>query len=122
MHHPKSDVDRLYVARKHGGRGLMQFETSYKIATIGLSTFLKSSDDPFLGLVQSTMPKRRFTLLRKRHKSFVGSLICLNYLEKQTNLPHVMQKEQSRKSDNKFKNIYLNCGKVRHSMENTPKE
>ena len=35
MHHPKSDVDKLYVARKNGGKGLTQLETSYKIATIG---------------------------------------------------------------------------------------
>ena len=81
----------------------MQLETSYKIATFGLNTFLKSTD-------KSTMPKR-FTLLRNRHKSFLGSLIYLNYLEKQTNSPRIMQKEKSRKPDNKLKNIYLNCGK-----------
>ena len=30
MHHPKADIDRLYVKRKEGGRGLMQVETAYK--------------------------------------------------------------------------------------------
>ena len=52
MHHPKSDVDRLYLPRKSGGRGLIQLESSYKISTIGLNTFLKSSDDSLLYLVR----------------------------------------------------------------------
>ena len=30
MHHPKADMDRLYVKRKGGGRGLVQIEAAYK--------------------------------------------------------------------------------------------
>jgi hypothetical protein len=30
MHHPKTDIDRLYVKRKEGGRGLAQIEAAYK--------------------------------------------------------------------------------------------
>ena len=30
MHHPKADIDRLYVKRKEGGRGLVQIEAAYK--------------------------------------------------------------------------------------------
>ena len=70
MHHPKSDVDRLYVARKFGGRGLMQLETSYKITTIGLSTFLKSSDDPLLGLVQKHDAKKKIYSAQKEAQKF----------------------------------------------------
>jgi len=29
MHHPKSDIDRLYLKRKEGGRGLLQIEAPY---------------------------------------------------------------------------------------------
>ena len=29
MHHPKADVDRLYIPRQKGGRGLIQLELSY---------------------------------------------------------------------------------------------
>jgi hypothetical protein len=29
QHHPKADIDRLYVPRKDGGRGLMQIEGAY---------------------------------------------------------------------------------------------
>ena len=36
MLHPKADVERLYISRKDGGRGLIEVETAFKIATIGL--------------------------------------------------------------------------------------
>jgi hypothetical protein len=29
QHHTKADIDRLYVPRKDGGRGLMQIEGAY---------------------------------------------------------------------------------------------
>ena len=41
MHHPKADVERVYLARKEGGRGLIQLECTYKTCTIGLETYLK---------------------------------------------------------------------------------
>ena len=70
MHYPKSDVDRLYVASKYGGRGLMQLETSYKRATIGLTTFLKSSHDPFLGLVQKHDAKKMIYSAQREAQKF----------------------------------------------------
>jgi hypothetical protein len=30
LHYPKGDIDRLYVKRKGGGRGLLQIEATYK--------------------------------------------------------------------------------------------
>ena len=36
MLHPKADVERLYIPRKDGGRGLIDVETAFKTATIGL--------------------------------------------------------------------------------------
>lgn len=39
MHHPKADVDRLYISRKAGGRGLVQLEITYKTTTIGLNPY-----------------------------------------------------------------------------------
>jgi len=29
MHHPKPDIERIYVKRKEGGRGLLQIEVTY---------------------------------------------------------------------------------------------
>jgi len=31
MRHPKVDIDRLYIKRKEGGRGLLQIEATYCI-------------------------------------------------------------------------------------------
>jgi hypothetical protein len=31
QHHPKADVDRLYVPRKQGGRGLMELEAAHAV-------------------------------------------------------------------------------------------
>lgn len=40
-HHPKADVDRIYVNRKTGGRGLKQLEGSFKAAMINTAEYLK---------------------------------------------------------------------------------
>ena len=45
MHHPKSDVDRLYLPRTEGGRGFVQLRLSYKTTTIGLDKFLQETHD-----------------------------------------------------------------------------
>lgn len=41
MHHPKPDVDILYVRRSEGGRGLFQLEVTYKTTKIDLPIYLK---------------------------------------------------------------------------------
>ena len=50
MHHPKTDIHRLYLPRSSGGRGLTQLELSYKTSTIGLFRYLNLSDDWMLQL------------------------------------------------------------------------
>ena len=40
--HPKSDVDRLHIARKEGGRGLIEIENAYKVAIVGLNHYLEN--------------------------------------------------------------------------------
>jgi len=47
MHHPKADVDRLYIRRKEGGRGLLQLLAAYKTTTIGLEAYLKEKQDRY---------------------------------------------------------------------------
>ena len=37
MHHPKADIERLYVKRKQGGRGLVQIEGTYKAEIINIA-------------------------------------------------------------------------------------
>ena len=47
MLHPKADVERLYIPRKDGGRGLIEVETAFKIATIGFDHYLKNKDGQY---------------------------------------------------------------------------
>ena len=52
MHHPKSDVYRLYVPRSKGGRGIIQLELLYKTSMIGLLQYLDLSNDWMVHLVR----------------------------------------------------------------------
>jgi predicted GNAT family acetyltransferase len=42
MHHPKADIDRLYVKRKEGGRGLAQVEAAIKAEIINIAEISNS--------------------------------------------------------------------------------
>ena len=54
MHHPKADIDRLYVKRKEGGRGLVQVEAAYKAEIINTAEYLntKYKEDQFVNIVK----------------------------------------------------------------------
>ena len=44
MLHPKADMERLYIPRKDGGRGLIDVETAFKTATIALNHYLRHKE------------------------------------------------------------------------------
>ena len=50
--HPKSDVDRPYLPRIEGDKGLIQLELSHKTTTIGLDKYLQGKQDTLLHLVK----------------------------------------------------------------------
>ena len=67
MHHPKADIDRLYVKRKEGGRRLVQVETAYKAELINIAEYLNTNykDGQFLNIVknhESTQPNMNSVL------------------------------------------------------------
>ena len=43
--HPKSDVDRLYILRKEGGRGLISIEDCVELAKRGLEVYVHGSEE-----------------------------------------------------------------------------
>ena len=53
-HHPKADIDRLYVKRKEGGRGLVQAEAAYRAEIINIAEYLntKYKEDQFVKIVK----------------------------------------------------------------------
>ena len=59
IHHPKADMDRMYLLRNEGGRGLIQLQTAYKTATIGLDTYLDTKNDPLLVIAKEPEKKKQ---------------------------------------------------------------
>jgi hypothetical protein len=51
QHHPKGDVDRLYVPRKQGGGGLMQLE-AYTVEITKLVEYIDSKEHPLKQIVR----------------------------------------------------------------------
>ena len=51
MHHPKGNVERLYVPRREGGIGLMQLKMNFKTTTIGIHKYFSTTNDWMLQLV-----------------------------------------------------------------------
>jgi hypothetical protein len=63
QHHPKADVDCLYVSRKYGGRGLMQLEEAYIIEITKLMEYVDSTEDPLRQIFrthQTTLNQQRY--------------------------------------------------------------
>ena len=50
--HPKSDVDRLYIPRKEGGRGLISIEDSVELAIRGLEVYVHRSKERLIQAAQ----------------------------------------------------------------------
>ena len=70
MHHPKADVNRMYLPRRIGGRGLTKLETAYKSTTIGLETYLRNTDDALLQLVLQHETKKKLYSIQKEAAKF----------------------------------------------------
>ena len=52
--HPRSDVARLYVSWKNGGRGLIGCEISVKSEENGLGWYIKNNIEPLLAAVRTS--------------------------------------------------------------------
>ena len=70
MNHPKADVDRIYLPRKEGGRGLMQLEYTYKISVIGLDMYLEKTKDRLLRQVYKHDTKKKLYSIHKDASKF----------------------------------------------------
>jgi hypothetical protein len=55
VHHRKADIDRLYVKRKEGGRGLVQVEAAYKAEITNIAEYLNTNykEDQLVNIVKS---------------------------------------------------------------------
>ena len=46
--HPKSNIDRLYLNRKHGGRSLISIEMSVRLEGNNLGLYVRGSNEMLL--------------------------------------------------------------------------
>ena len=85
MHHPKADVDRLYIPRQKGERGLIQLELSYKTSnielsyktsTIELDKYLKKTNDWMLKLVSQHENSKKSHSITKESETYPGTKFC----------------------------------------------
>ena len=70
MHHPKADVNRMYLPRRIGGRGLTKLETAYKSTTTEMETYLRNTDDALLQLVLQHETKKKLYSIQKEAAKF----------------------------------------------------
>jgi hypothetical protein len=62
QHHPKANIDPLYVPRKDGGRGLMQIEDAYITEVIKLKECVEHTEDPLMQIVRTHQHNTSSTL------------------------------------------------------------
>ena len=53
QHHPKADIDRLYVPRKQGGRGLIQLEAAHAVEITKLVEYIDRKEGPLIQIVRT---------------------------------------------------------------------
>src|SRR5215510_14922588 len=64
----KADVDRLYVPRKQGGRGLTQLETVHAVEITKLVEYIDRKEDPLMQVVRTHQHNTNSAMLqRARH-------------------------------------------------------
>ena len=74
MRYPKSDVDRLYLPRTEGGRGLIQPEPSYKSTTIGLDKYLQETQETLLHFVKDHDDRKSLYFISRQSMKFSRGL------------------------------------------------
>ena len=52
IHHLRAEVNRLYIKRWNGGRGLVKLESAYNAAIFRLIEYIKQGKDGLTSLVQ----------------------------------------------------------------------
>ena len=69
MHHPRADVDRLYIKRKDGGRGLLELQSLHQQNILSLAEYIRSENGRLIQMVRKNDDlKRKFSLQKEANK------------------------------------------------------
>ena len=63
--HAKSDIDRLYLKQKHGGRGLFSIEMCVRLKENNLGLYLRGSNEMLLKVVKKVCIVKTENLMEK---------------------------------------------------------
>jgi hypothetical protein len=63
---PKVDINRLYIKRQSGGRGMVEMESAYNAAIVGLCKYIKQGEERFTRSVQEYDAKKTKYSLQKQ--------------------------------------------------------
>ena len=74
VHHPATDVDRLYALCIEGGHGLQQIESMYQSCIAGLDCYLHNSSDLFMQMVQECDARRYSHSIRRMAHQFTAQV------------------------------------------------
>ena len=73
MLHPRADVQRLYLPRGQGGRGLTSVEDCVRLKEAGLADYVQSSTRPLMvAVAKEGLPLKEKTLTQKQLKEQKG--------------------------------------------------
>ena len=96
MHHPKANIDRLYLPRSSGGRGMIELETSYKTTTVGIKNYLTVSNDWMIQLVSQHEENEKLHSIVKEARRFKRELELENENIVNEHLPATKQAKHSK--------------------------
>ena len=91
MLHPKVDVERLYIPRKDGERGLIDVKTAFKTVTIGLDHYLKHKEGQY--------PKKVLEHEQSTTKNSI-SKNATNKFKREVTMPEIESREDNSASEN----------------------
>ncbi|KAL1448229.1 hypothetical protein WDU94_006605 [Cyamophila willieti] len=83
VHHPKADVDRLYIKRKDGGRGLIEIIGAYETSIIGLNEYIKSTTDQFVEIIKKQDEEKLKYSIHKEAQYILNKYNCQSQHNKQ---------------------------------------
>jgi len=108
-----SDVDRLYVLRKNGGRGLISVKFAIEHELRNLSFYVHHSDDPYIKLIATSFPT--FEEHGKQYKQSNNNKLIQTWQSKP--LHGQFQRETSEHVCVKSQWLWLRTGNLTKEME-----
>ena len=118
MNHPKADVERMYLPREGGGRGLIQLELVFKTTTVGLNAYQEQTEDPLLKLVYLHENSKKLHSVSMDARKFKGEIevpdITRIQQERVTLFAKRVKQETKKKAHEKMRQIWE--GKPMHGQ------